>query len=201
MLISKYSAIIFDLDGTLMTIPVDWDSVRRELRELFGSEEPFVPLFKAIEEKVGGRPDTRAGVFSMIDKYELAVAPKSRLVDGARELLEFVGKRASLALVTMQGRRACEELIERHGLSGRFQATLTREDSLSRSRQLRTAMDKLSASPERTFFVGDRMNDANEARRVNLQVALVGGRRPDDLPGILRFAGLGLLKDYLSGEP
>ena len=49
-------AFVFDLDGTLATIPVDWDRVREKLRDLTGGSEEFRPVFPTIAEVIARQP-------------------------------------------------------------------------------------------------------------------------------------------------
>jgi len=176
---SDYEYFIFDLDGTLFTIPVDWTSVRRELSSITGEQIEGTPLFLRVQQLVAGRPALREKLFSTIDSYELRVAGMARPLPGASELLYSLFEVAKIALVTMQGKRVCDEILRRHRVSDLFEVVVTREDSMDRAVQLDAALDRLGARPREALFIGDRANDVASARKVGVKIALVG----KDLPG------------------
>lgn len=180
-MLGRYKAVIFDLDGTLVTLPVDWDAVRQDLREYFKTTDAFLPLFKVLESKIRRKPEARPRLFQLIDNYEVAAASKSRLLVGVFDLFKFLAGRAKLVLVTMQGRMVCSQLLEMHGLARFLEFSLTREDSLDRSVQLGIALDRLATGSRDTLFVGDRVNDLNSGKQAGVQVALVS-RRKVELP-------------------
>ncbi len=198
---TKYEAVIFDLDGTLVTLPADWEAVRRDLREYFRSGEAFVPLFKTLEAKVTQKPEAQSGVFSLIDGYEVAAVNGSRLLPGVQAVFNYLYGKSKLAVVTMQGRRACSQLLEMHGLARFLEFSLTREDSLDRSVQLDIALKRLSTSAVHALFVGDRKNDVNSAKQVGAPVALVGRRKVEETNPVLQFETMVGLRDYLSKGP
>jgi HAD superfamily hydrolase (TIGR01549 family) len=193
--------VIFDLDGTLLTLPVDWEAVKRSLRDYFKSEDAFLPLFKTVEAKMTQRPEARSKVFSLIDDYEVAAAKRSRLLPGVLALFSHLAGRSKVTVVTMQGRRVCSQLLEMHGLARFIEFSLTREDSLDRSVQLEIALKRLSLSPRDALFVGDRMNDVNAAKQVKVAVVLVGRRKVEDSIKVTQFETIIGLKDYLSKSP
>jgi phosphoglycolate phosphatase len=202
ILLSKYEAVIFDLDGTLITLPVDWVAVRDGLRDYLVSEDPFLPLFKTLEAKLTQRPEARSGVFSLVDDFEAAAAKHSKLLPGVMSVIKYLSSRSKLAVVTMQGRKVCSRLLEKHGLGRFIEFSLTREDSLDRSVQLQVALKRLSTSSRRTLFVGDRINDFESGRKVGVSVVLVGHRKAEDLGQVKQFETMTGLKEYLyEGSP
>ena len=200
MLPSKYAAVIFDLDGTLVTLPVDWEAVRRELIEYFKTEDAFLPLFKTIDTRTTQKPEARSRVFSLIDNYEVAAAKESKLLVGVLDIFNHLFGKAKLALVTMQGRRVCSQLLGMYGLSRFLELSLTREDSLDRSVQLETVINRLVTEPRDSLLVGDRMNDVNSAKQVGVPVALVSRKKVKGVAPDLQFKTLVALRDYLSGN-
>lgn len=167
------AAYIFDFDGTLGTIPVDWDGVRRRLRELAGDQEEFKPVFPAVAGVVARRPELLRPVLSVIDEFEWAAVPSAKLYEGSYGLLERLSNASKLSLVTMQGERACSSLLERFGIGRFFVSHFVREDSLDRGEQLEMARSSLGSNKESTMFVGDRLNDLEAARRVGLLFTLI----------------------------
>jgi phosphoglycolate phosphatase len=170
----SFESYVFDLDGTLVRLPVPWDQVRAKLRESLGAEVPFSPLFGDLAELLKSSPGLRSEAFTLIDSFELDAVEGVEPVTGALELLGALAIRGRLALVTMQGKRAVEGVISRLGAGGIFSAVVTREDSLERSEQIGKAMKEMSAAPSKTLFVGDRLNDVIGGRRAGVAVAILG---------------------------
>ncbi len=179
-------AVIFDLDGTIFHLPVDWSGVRKELAPAMGRSLDGVSVFHAISEATEPGSKTRARLFKIIDGWESPAADSSEPIEGATALLEFVSARFRTGLVTMQGLAACRKVLTKAGQLARFQVILTREDSISRAEQLERALEALGASAESSLFVGDKKDDLDSGRLVGVKVALVGPRarerwRPDFL--------------------
>src|SRR5712691_4918166 len=163
-----YSVFIFDLDGTLVRIPVDWESAREDLRAAFKTENSFSPLFGSLQKFLLERPDVRESAFAAIDKREAAALANSSLIEGVEETLSKLSESTSLGLVTMQGMRACEGVLRKFGLDRFLPIHVTREDSLQRPQQLRIAMSRLGAKRDEVLFVGDRLNDVTSAAEVGV---------------------------------
>jgi phosphoglycolate phosphatase-like HAD superfamily hydrolase len=169
----RAAAYVFDLDGTLATIPVDWDGVREGVQEIIGEQLEFKHIFPTIGDVIAKRPESRAAIMGLIDRYELAAIPSTRLYPGTPELLSKLSEDSKLALVTMQGRRACSQVLEIFGLKQYFLRYFTREDSMDRAEQFKFAMSSIGASKTSTILVGDRLNDLNAAKKVGARFTMI----------------------------
>ncbi len=194
---SKYSTFVFDLDGTLVSIPVEWESVREDLRAIFKTSNSFSPLFKSLARFLLQKPGLRGRVFETMDKSELAAVPTSSLMEGVIPTLAALSESAKLSLVTMQGRRACEALLSRFGLTSFFPRFFTREDSLERSQQIELARAQFEARRGEVLFVGDRLNDVAAAREVGVDVAIIGSGGDEAKPDY-RFATMAEFQSQFS---
>lgn len=195
MKLRDYAAYIFDLDGTLFTIPVDWATVREEVGKIAGEPLDAVPLFKKVEQLSSVRPSLKAPLFAMLDSHELKAVAGAVPLEGAAELLSSLSKVAKLGLVTMQGTAACDRILGRHRLGELFDAMVTREDSLDRAVQLWVALKSLGAAPGETLFMGDRLNDIICGRRAGVDVVLVGKEAFGDVRPDFTFPSLLQLKE------
>jgi phosphoglycolate phosphatase-like HAD superfamily hydrolase len=178
-------AYVFDFDGTLGTIPVDWDGVREGLRKIAGDSSEFRPVFPRIAEVVAGDPRLAGPLFAVIDRFEAAAAPSARLYDGTVGLLSRLSGTAKVSLVTMQGRGACSHVLERFGLRQYFLSYFTREDSLDRAEQIEFALSAMRVGRASSMFVGDRLNDLNAARKLGVPFTMIrthGEDPEDDVP-------------------
>ncbi len=175
-----FSACVFDLDGTLFTVPVDWAAIRRDLEALTGEQIVEKSVFVFIQGMAMRRPDSLDKIFKIIDVYEEQAVPFSRPMPGAIGLLKSL-EGARLALVTLQGRKACHRILAEHDLKDLFEVIITREDSIDRAGQLTMALGRAGFDLADTLFVGDRINDVVGARRAGVSVALVGRKSPIDV--------------------
>ena len=194
----EYKSFIFDLDGTLFTIPVDWQGVRAELAALTGGPMDGSPLFLRLEELIAERPSLKSEAFSIIDAHELRAADRAEPLPGAVDLLYALFEIGTVALVPLQGRQALDRILQKHGLSELFEATISREESLDRAGQLTIALGRLGRRPSDALFMGDRLNDVVCARRVGVDVALVGRGVQGDLRPDYSFPSLVELKSFVA---
>ena len=185
---------VFDMDGTLITLPVEWDKVRADLQRLTGTNLPFNPFFLDVQTILAKDPLLLGAIMRTIDHYESLAVPEAKLEEGAIEALVALSRKAKLSLVTMQGRAACDKLLSRLGMDRYFSSSFTREDSMDRPTQLRMALRSVEAKESGVVFVGDRINDLRAAREVGVRFVMIR-KRPDSPPAddlyrsVKEFAG------------
>jgi phosphoglycolate phosphatase-like HAD superfamily hydrolase len=172
---------VFDMDGTLISLPVEWDKVRAELQRLTGTKLRFNPFFLDLQNIVSKEPLMLGPMLRTIDEYEARAVPGARLEDGAMDVLSALSRRAELSLVTMQGRAACDSILRRLGIASFFASRFTREDSMDRKAQLRMALESIEAKDAEAVFVGDRINDLKAARAAGVRFVMIR-KRPDSPP-------------------
>jgi phosphoglycolate phosphatase len=195
--VGEYRSYIFDLDGTLFSIPIDWAGVRRELSEVTGEESGQTPLFQWLQTLASSKPGVKERLLSVIDSYELRAVGSAKAMQGASELLYSLFEVAKIGLVTLQGRKACDEILRTHKFADLFETVVTREDSMDRAGQLTIAINRMGGHARETLFTGDRLNDVVSARKAGVDVALVGRDRATDPKPNYNFASLLELKAYL----
>jgi phosphoglycolate phosphatase-like HAD superfamily hydrolase len=175
---------VFDMDGTLISLPVEWDKVRADLQKLTGTSLQFNPFFLDVQTVIAKDPVLLGPIMRVIDDYESRAVPAAKLEEGALEVLTALSRRAKLSLVTMQGREACAKIQARLGIGRFFASCFTREDSMDRTAQLRMALDSIGSKKGEAggaFFVGDRINDLNAARAAGVRFVMIR-KRPDNPP-------------------
>jgi len=178
---SKARYAVFDMDGTLISLPVEWDKVRSDLRRLTGTSLDFNPFFRDVQTIVAKDPALLAPMMKTIDDYEAKATAGAKLEPGSFEALAALSRRAKLSLVTMQGRACSSAIIDRLGIGKFFASRFAREDSMDRVTQLGMALKSLAAEKDKSFFVGDRVNDLNAARMVGVRFVMIR-KRPDNPP-------------------
>jgi HAD superfamily hydrolase (TIGR01549 family) len=152
-------AVIFDLDGTLVHLPVNYERLIQEFEKVAHAES-FHPLLEAVSKL---DEVARGQVFKIWDLAELAASAGMTVNQQGMRIYSFFATKPK-ALVTMQGKAVVNAILEKLGLT--FDVILTREDSLNRAEQLKLAAEKLEASFGDVLFVGNSENDALAAKQV-----------------------------------
>ena len=174
-LLQGKKALITDLDGTLVDLRIDWDSLRERVRRAMGWDHPLRPLGRSIPIAARNEEEIRRA-FRIVEEEELSAA--SRAVPD-RELRDFfvsvrrMGLR--VGLVTMQASRSAVLVLRRMDLSDLFDVIVTREHSLDRKSQLTYALKKLGVEGGDCVFLGDMEWDVRSGKEVGCFTVCVGG--------------------------
>ncbi|MFB3890084.1 MAG: HAD family hydrolase [Candidatus Bathyarchaeia archaeon] len=155
-------AVVFDLDGTLVDLPVDYENLFQEFKRIMHVENlrPLAETVASVDEK------TRKQVFKAWDRAELDCCPNvTANAEGMKIYQAHVDK--PKALVTLQGKRVVKTLLKQFALV--FDVVVTREDSLGRAKQLQIAAKKLGVPLEKVLFVGNADSDQKAAEKLHIQ--------------------------------
>ncbi len=177
-------AILFDFDGTL-TRPgsLDFQQLREELASPAGA-----PILEYIQ---GLPPDRRRHCLSVLDRFEMEGAVRSRPNHGAEELIrELQARRLPLAVVSRNSRAAVLRALENFPSIGPsdFDVIISRDDDVPPKPHpdgIRLAAGKMGVSAAETLVVGDFHFDIDAGRRAGSPtVFLTNGRMdpPETLP-------------------
>lgn len=131
-------------------------------------------------------PDSGEKIYSIGRKYFESNLDKIRTYAGIHELLESLGNRYTLAVVTSSHRTDAEKLLSRAGLLRYFQFYIGQEDTDYQKpdpEPVVLALKKLGTSPEMAIFVGDQPYDIIAAHEAGMRAigAVWGSGKPDDL--------------------
>ncbi|MEE8114402.1 MAG: HAD hydrolase-like protein [Nitrososphaerales archaeon] len=170
--------VIFDLDGTLIRLPVRYDLLRDQLKRLFQSKSDFFQLIPSIVDQAKGDPAMVRRAFELICVEELLGTSKIVIIKGALDLLhQLKSDNKILGLVTLQCRKAARHIINNVEMEGLFSSILTRDESYDRHDQIEKTLKSLGLLPDETIVIGDRLNDIEAAERAGCKSILVG-RKP-----------------------
>lgn len=155
-------AVIFDLDGTLISLPIDYRKLVREFSETAKIEDahPITKIVSKLDEK------TKKKVFKIWDKAEASAWKEGTAKRDGMTLYEKFSREPK-ALVTMQGKTLAQNIIKSLKLS--FDVVVTREDSLDRTEQLKITARKLGVSLRDILFIGNTEGDSAAAKNVQCQ--------------------------------
>lgn len=152
-------AVIFDLDGTLIHLPMDYESFFEKVKKITKLNK-VKPLTKTIASL---DPTTRQKVLKEWEKAEWEAFQNFRINKKGLQLYEKYTEKPK-ALVTMQSKEITEKIL--HHLKISFNIIITREDSLNRLEQIRMAMEQLGKKPESILVIGDTENDKISSKKM-----------------------------------
>ena len=167
------NGIIFDLDGTLVRLPIRYELIFEKLQNLFDTQDEFKPLIPTILEKANNDAKLIQQAFDLICEEETQAAKSFKIIDNAIDTLNyFKNRNYSLSLVTMQCMKAAKLVLDKMQISELFSSIITRDDSIQRSIQIKNSVEILSLSPDNVIVIGDRIHDVQSAKEVGCSAIL-----------------------------
>jgi phosphoglycolate phosphatase len=219
----KRTAVLFDLDGTLVNSVPDLAAAANRLlaelgRDPLGEAEIAAMVgdgvAKLVERALAARQAEDAALAPAIARftalYEADAITRTRPYPGVPEGLAALARAgAALAVCTNKSERATHAVLEGLGLAPFFSAVLG-GDSLPTHKPdpapLIAALDRLGVAPAQAAMVGDHRNDVLAAHgagtaaifaRYGYGLASLGALRPDAM--VDRFADLPPLAERMLG--
>jgi len=171
-----YEAIVYDLDGTLVRLDVDWEAARRDAAAVLrarGVDTAEMGLWAVLES---AEPN------GVLDRVNDAIAAHER--EGARSatrlpLADALPHDVPVGVCSLNAEGACRIALELHGLDRHVGAIVGR-DSVGRYKPdpepLLATIRQIGARPAETLFVGDSERDAVTAERAGVPFQYAGER-------------------------
>ncbi len=194
----KIKNIIFDFDGTLAKLNINFDLMRKTIQEIISSYniEPnnlhsvfILEMIKEASSILNQRSAIEAEIFShnafnAIEKIEIAAADNGRLFNRTKELLSGLRLRdLPFAIIT----RNCANAISRifPDISSYCPVVICRNDVTNvkpHPEHLNKALQILKGTPQNTLMVGDHPLDIKAGRNAGTFTAgvLTGRCLKDD---------------------
>lgn len=162
-------ALIFDLDGTLLTLPIRYDRLKKRLRTVLRMDYSFTPLFSSIETLTKERPELRPKVYGILDEEERLAVKAMVPQPNVKGVLQFLKEKGfDLGLVTLQGKNTALMALKVMNIQNFFNTIITRESSLNRKEQLKMALRALHA--KNAVVIGDRVEDVDAGKQLGCLV-------------------------------
>ena len=188
--------IIFDLDGTLIKLPVRYELLLNNLRKFFDTTDEFKPLIPSIVKKSQGDRIKLKNAFNLICDEELVAANNFELIDNAIQILNyFKSKNYTIGLVTMQCRKAVEKILSSIKISEIFSSIITRDEHYDRFEQIKKMFEALNLSPKEVLMIGDRIHDVESAHKAGCKAVLVHEHKSHSNPETLILKKISELKN------
>ncbi len=186
-------AVVFDVDGTLVTFTFDVPGTRTAIiKELvrrgysasnLTTTTPTQDILDSAKEQVdSGRvkddyENLRSTIFSMLDRFELDSAKKAKPIHGIAENLETLRLSSiRLGALTNGGRVVARAILKRSGLDHVFELVLSRDDVPAmkpRPDGILRALELLRLSKDELLYVGDSVYDVRAANAAGVKIASV----------------------------
>jgi phosphoglycolate phosphatase len=189
----RFLGVVFDFDGTLAELNIDFVLMKRRVAALAGAFMGYAPevdslpaleLLDLMARKVGEK-DQALGLELhsrgrlLITSMELEAASRGRLFPFARQVLAMLSSRGlATAVITRNCTAAVKRVVpDIETLCGCFLA----RDSVPRPKpdpgHVRSACERIGVEPGRTLVVGDHPLDIETARRAGTMSAAVASGR------------------------
>ena len=184
-------AIVYDLDGTLVRLAVDWRTVAGDVDRVLRERgvDPPEGLWAMLE--FADANGYREVVEATIGEHEREGARRSERLALAGALAGEVereggepgnAERVPIGICSLNCESACRLALETHGLADQVQSVVGR-DSVPTYKPdpepLLATIEALGATPERTLFIGDSERDERTAARAGTRFAYVSEVRSD----------------------
>jgi phosphoglycolate phosphatase len=166
--LDAFDAVVWDLDGTLVRLRVDWDRVADDVAAAFesaGVDAGGIDLWAMLD--LADRSDLREDVEAVIADHERTGARESDRLPSA----DNVGRAGTEAVCSLNCESSCRVALDTHGLTPHIDAVVGRDTVATRKpdpEPLLEALRRLDTPPEDAVFVGDSPRDAEAAERAGV---------------------------------
>lgn len=193
---SPFSAVIFDLDGTLTTPGlIDFAAMRRDI-----GCPPAHDILDHMAHLEASAPERAAAAWAAIEHHELAGLSTAAPNVGLHDALGALHQRGlGLGVLTRNSRRTLDHTLERLAIHPLLPARVAREDARPKPHPdgvLKLA-EALGSPPAHTLVVGDYRHDVSAGHAAGAWTAWLRPRATDEVPAHTDFV-LARLTDVIA---
>lgn len=188
----KIKAVLFDMDGTLISNTYPFEAVRAEVLGLLSEIGIFVPkkAYRSIADllehvKLEHRASydgVKERIYSVLTEYDELANRNSQLRSGAADvLLSVKAKRCKMGVISNSSLKVVVDTLQRLGVLQLFDVALARE-SVERIKPfpdlVLAACQKLAEEPFHTLVVGDSWVDIEAGNAAKAKTVYLKVREP-----------------------
>lgn len=160
--------IIFDLDGTLVNLPIDYSIIRKNLQKFLHTNDELKPLIPSIINICKNDEELIKKSFSIICEEEERSFNNLSIIQNSFELLQKLkNKKISIILMTLQCRSIVEKIFIEYNLEQIFSYSITRNEDIDRFSQIKKIVNEKKIIPAETLVIGDKLQDVISAEKIN----------------------------------
>ena len=161
--------LVFDLDGTLVKLPIEWGKVLEEISHVIGyMPKSILPILRRF---YGTQIYSR--ISDIIERYEEKALDRMQVLDDAPSILKVLARRYYIYIVTMQSGNIAKKIINILGVEGIPRKIISRNDAGSRIDQLRIVLRDINDYPNTVLFVGDKVLDMIAAFHLGVKSLMI----------------------------
>jgi phosphoglycolate phosphatase len=179
---TDYGAVVYDLDGTLVRLAVNWDAAASDATAAFaeaGVDVADADLWSLLE--TAPEHGLADDLESILAGHERRGAERAIRLPHADRVAEWS---VPVGVCSLNAESACRLALDRHGLLDHVDTVVGRDSVATHKpdpEPLLTAIDRLGADPASALFVGDTERDRLTAQRAGVAFEYVGeGTVTDD---------------------
>lgn len=172
--VTGYDAVVYDLDGTVARLAVDWDAAEREAASVFADHgiDADGDLWSMLD--LADETGLRAEIESLLADHEREGARSSERLELADCL---PGHAIPVGVCSLNCEAACREALATHDLTDAVRAVVGRDTVATRKpdpEPLLAAVERLGFDAgDSVLFVGDSRRDEETARRAGVDFRYV----------------------------
>lgn len=156
----RMKCVIFDLDGTIVDVPYDWDRIKAELET---QGRPILHFLDSLEE-----PE-KSKKWKILESYEDEATRRAELKQGMLKLMDLLTQKGiKKVVVTNNSQQNVSRLLARFNL--KFDYVLTRESGLWKpsGAPFLDVMKRFGLKRDECSVVGDSPFDAKAANEAGI---------------------------------
>jgi len=171
-----YEAFLFDMDGTLIRMKLNFKKMRADLEKIIGNVEGHIlESISKIEDK-----ELRKKALEYIGRQEKEAAEKSEIIDGSIESLKYLKERTiKIGIITRNNRESTLLSAKKTKILDYIDVIISRDDVEKvkpDSMHIEIALEKLNADPKKTVVVGDHYFEIEAGKKLGcLTVGVLSG--------------------------
>ncbi|WP_101298237.1 HAD family hydrolase [Halegenticoccus soli] len=174
--LADYDAIVYDLDGTLVDLVVNWGEVADDAAAVFedaGIDADGRDLWGMLD--LADEHGLRGELESVIAEHERSGAQLSELLALAEDVADHA---VPVGVCSLNCEAAVRAALDAHSLAEHVDAVVGRDTVATRKpdpEPLLATLRELGVEPDRALFVGDSRRDERTAERAGVDFRYVDG--------------------------